>query len=115
MTANVLRIVGQIAGIGGIALGIFLLLFREVIRKTIFPMLTRDQAYRLLRMVLIFVWSIAVLGIAAWNYVGTRPDPKLVPGRLEVTSLIVDDIVDDRWHSDFSTVLDFRVVNRGNR
>jgi hypothetical protein len=64
MTADVLRVVGQVAGIGGIALGVFLLLFREVIRKKVFPMLTREQGYRLLRMVLVLVWSVAVLGVA---------------------------------------------------
>ena len=33
MEAEVLKTVGQIAGIGGISLGVFLLLFRDIIRK----------------------------------------------------------------------------------
>jgi hypothetical protein len=32
-----LKQLGQIAGIGGIALGVLLLLFRDVIRKAVFP------------------------------------------------------------------------------
>ncbi len=106
---NMMRVLGQIAGIGGIALGIFLLLFREVIRKKVFPMLTRDQAYRLLRMVLVLVWSIGVLGITAWSYINTRPAPNFDPGRFEITDLFVDNN-----RSDSTAVLDFRVVNRGN-
>ena len=66
MEFDVLRIVGQIAGIGGIALGVVLLLFREVIRKKIFPNLTKQQAYRLLRLLLVLVWCLALAGIAAW-------------------------------------------------
>jgi hypothetical protein len=30
MDADVLKIVGQVAGIGGLALGVFLLLFRDI-------------------------------------------------------------------------------------
>jgi hypothetical protein len=67
-TTEVLKIVGQIAGIGGLALGVFLLLFREIIRKNIFPSLPADQAYRLLRLITLAVWSIAVVGIVAWVY-----------------------------------------------
>ena len=70
MDAELLKVVGQIAGIGGLALGVFLLLFREVIRKKIFPMLPPIQAYRLLRMIIIAVWSVAIVGIAAWVYIG---------------------------------------------
>ena len=110
MTADVLKVVGQVAGIGGIALGVFLLLFRDVVRKKIFPMLTREQGYRLLRLVLVLVWSVAILGVATWGYVATRPDPAFTPGHLDVTGVFVDD-----YRPDFDAVLDFRVVNRGNR
>ena len=70
METELLKAVGQVAGIGGLALGVFLLLFREVIRKKIFPMLPSAQAYRLLRLIIVAVWSVAVLGIAAWVYAG---------------------------------------------
>jgi hypothetical protein len=70
MDAQVLEVVGQVAGIGGLALGVFLLLFREIIRKKIFPKLPPAEAYRLLRLITVAVWSIAIAGIAAWVYVG---------------------------------------------
>src|SRR5687768_8874305 len=46
--ACVLETVAKVAGIGGIALGVVLLLFREVVRKNIFPKLSPQDAYRLL-------------------------------------------------------------------
>lgn len=66
METSVLKVVGQVAGIGGISLGVFLLLFREIIRKNIFPNLTKDQAYRLLRLISFYVWTVALAGIVAW-------------------------------------------------
>ncbi len=63
---EVIEIMGKIAGIGGLALGTFLLLFRDVIRRSIFANLNRDQSYKLIRLILILVWSIALAGIAAW-------------------------------------------------
>jgi hypothetical protein len=66
MDADVLKIVGQVAGIGGLALGVFLLLFRDIIRKNIFPKL--PPADRLLRLITVAVWSVAIVGIAAWVY-----------------------------------------------
>jgi hypothetical protein len=66
MDAGILKTLGQIAGIGGIALGVFFLLFRDMIRKSIFPKLEKGDAYRLLRLISILIWSVAVLGIGAW-------------------------------------------------
>ena len=64
---NLLEKMGSIAGIGGLAIGVFLLLFREIIRKQVFPKLTKQQAYRIIGLVSVLVWSIAVIGIFAWS------------------------------------------------
>jgi hypothetical protein len=72
MDAEVLKTVGQVAGIGSLALGVFLLLFRDIVRKNIFPKLPAAEAYRLLRLINGTVWSVAVVGITAWVYVETR-------------------------------------------
>ena len=66
MDAEILEALGQIAGIGGIALGVLLLVFRDVVRKAIFPKLTPERGYRLLRSIIVSVWSVAVLGVGAW-------------------------------------------------
>jgi hypothetical protein len=73
MDVGVLKTVGQVAGIGGLALGVFLLLFKDIIRKNIFPKLPAAEAYRLLRLITGAVWSVAIVGIVAWVYVETRP------------------------------------------
>jgi len=67
--ADVLKIVGQAAGIGGLALGVFLLLFRDIIRRNIFPKLPTAEAYRLLRLITIAVWSVSVIGLGAWVFI----------------------------------------------
>lgn len=69
METNILKILGQIAGIGGISLGVLLILFRDIIRKNIFPKFKDEKlAYRLLRLIVIVVWSVAIVGIGAWVY-----------------------------------------------
>ena len=83
MDAELLKVVGQVAGIGGLALGVFLLLFREVIRKKIFPMLPPAEAYRLLRLIIVAVWSVAVVGIAAWFF-SAQGSAKAVNGSIAV-------------------------------
>jgi hypothetical protein len=66
MDAGLLKTLGQALGIGGLTLGIFFLLFREIIRKSIFPKLEKDDAYRVLRLISVLIWSVAVIGIGAW-------------------------------------------------
>jgi hypothetical protein len=82
---DVLENMGKIAGIGGLALGTFLLLFREVIRKNIFSGLTRDQSYKLIRLILILVWTIAILGIVSWLLGPLIGQPKTTGNKLVVT------------------------------
>jgi hypothetical protein len=66
MEPQLLKMLGQIAGIGGIALGVFLLLFRDVIRRKISPKLTQNQGYRVILVFMILTWSIAIVGVAAY-------------------------------------------------
>jgi len=60
------KIAGAVAGIGGIALAAVVYIFREVIRKEIFPRLTKGQAYKLLNRIIVLVFVIGVLGILAY-------------------------------------------------
>jgi hypothetical protein len=78
MDPTILKTVGEIAGIGGLSLGVVLLLFRDVIRKNIFPLLGVVEAYKLLRLIVILVFMIGVAGLAAWVYttqVGSEYQP----------------------------------------
>lgn len=65
---ELIKTFGMIAGIGGLALGVLLIIFREIIRKKIFPQLTKQQSYKLIRLMVIFVFIVAVVGIIAWVY-----------------------------------------------
>jgi|GEM_PF-1028140 len=69
METSILKTVGQIAGIGGISLGVLLIVLRDIIRKRIFPKFKSEKlAYRLLRLIIIVVWTVAIAGIAAWVF-----------------------------------------------
>ena len=62
------KVIGQVAGIGGLSLGIFLILFREVIRKNIFPTLTKSHAYSIIKLMVILIWSLALVGVLGWIF-----------------------------------------------
>lgn len=91
MNPEILKTVGQVAGIGGLALGIFLILFRDVIRKNVFSDLTKEQSYTLLRMIIILVWTIAIAGLIAWVYVETQVKNK-VGGGGEAPKVVFQDV-----------------------
>jgi hypothetical protein len=73
MDQALLEVLGKAAGIGGLALGVFLLIFRSIIRKNIFPKLPDESAYRLIRLMLVLTFLISALGIGAWIFVTSRP------------------------------------------
>lgn len=64
---NLLVELGKVAGLAGIAVGATVLIFRDVIRRRIFPQLPAEHAFRLLRIIVIATWSIAILGIVVWQ------------------------------------------------
>ena len=66
MDTELLKSLGQVLGIGGLSLGVFFMLFRELARKSIFPALKKDDAYQLLRLISVLIWSVTVIGIGAW-------------------------------------------------
>jgi len=70
MDAQIIKTFGQVAGIGGLALGVFLYLFKEIIRQNFFSRLTKKHSYDIIRLMLILIWSIALAGIGTWVYVG---------------------------------------------
>lgn len=80
MEPELFNTLGKIAGIAGIALGVLLLIFREIIRKSIFPTLKKDDAYRLLRLITISVWTVGLAGIAAWALIQNHPQVTVTNG-----------------------------------
>jgi DNA segregation ATPase FtsK/SpoIIIE-like protein len=70
--AAVVRSVVPYLGIAGLGLVVFYYLFREFIRKSIFPQLPPGHAYRLLRLFLIFSFVVAVLAMAVGAFMNHR-------------------------------------------
>lgn len=66
MDAESLKTVGQVAGLAGVVVSLVFALFKEIIRKKIFPNLTKEQAYRIIRLIIISAAIVAVTGIIAW-------------------------------------------------
>jgi hypothetical protein len=65
--------VAPVAGLAGIAMMVLLLLYREVIRKAIFPQLGKKQAYRLLTLIVVLISVVVLAAIGAWVYKDTLP------------------------------------------
>lgn len=72
MDHEIFKIAGAVAGIGGIALAAVIFIFREIIRKEIFPRLTKGQGYRLLNRIVVLTFVIGVLGIVAYLLINLR-------------------------------------------
>lgn len=66
METDLIKNLGAIAGIGGISLGVFFFLFRDVLRTKIFPQLTKEQAHHTINRFISLTTLVAVFGIIAW-------------------------------------------------
>ncbi len=72
MNIQLLKILGQIAGIGGIAIGSFLIIGRNVLARKIFPRLTKRDATKVILSIAFMAWTIALAGIVSWTYVSVH-------------------------------------------
>ncbi len=72
MDTFTLEIVGKVAGIGGLSLGVLLIIYRNILAKNIFPMITKQHAARIILVIIILTFVIALTGIASWVYLRTQ-------------------------------------------
>jgi hypothetical protein len=87
METTLLKSLGQIAGIGGIALGVFLVLLKNILKKLKVPGLKQAQWFKIVIILMVLVWSIAALGVAAWVYAETNSsDPRAMPKTVITTT-----------------------------
>lgn len=63
---RVLNTLAKRAGIAGITVGVFLILFRDFIRQTFFPQLAPIQGYNLLLLFVLFTFAVAIAGLVVW-------------------------------------------------
>ena len=82
MEGKLLGSVGKVAGLGGIALGVVLLIFRGVLEKQFLPQagLESGQAYAVIMAMMILTFGIAGIGVIAWLIARTLSPRKPVPG-----------------------------------
>jgi hypothetical protein len=82
MNIEILKTIGAVGGIAGIALYVFYLLFRDVLKKNIFPRLGKTQGYRLLRLFMFLVWSLVMVIVIMSRFPGQQ-------NRVRVTDLAI--------------------------
>ena len=82
MDTAIFKALGETAGLAGLAIGMILLLYRDIVRKNVFPALGKRDAYRLLRAIAVLSWSVAIVGILSWVWSTSielrRPDASQV-------------------------------------
>ena len=64
---EIIKEFGLIAGLAGLAIGLVLYLFRNIISKTVLDKLTRNQAFRLIITFMILVWSLSFYAIYIYS------------------------------------------------
>jgi len=69
MDLNLLKTFGEVAAPAGLAIGAFLYIARGLIAKNIFPILTKEQAYKIVFALAFMAWTTALAGIVSWTYV----------------------------------------------
>ena len=104
MDSQLVSTLAQIAGIGGAALGVFLLVFRDVIRKNVFPQLTKRQGFQLLILALVLTWSVAIAGILAWVF-GPQPQDVAASEGVQIHATLWGVELDDKGAALASTQL----------
>ena len=113
MEISILKTLRQIAGVAGAGLGVLLILYRDLLRKDIFPKLGPAHAYRVIRLLLVLTWSIAFAGLAAWLYssilagggarhaesVGVYGGKDRLPAQLPARTAVTNEVAEKDIHS----------------
>jgi hypothetical protein len=82
---------GKIAGIGGLALGVFLLIFQGVLKQNLLfsAGLSQDGAFYIIAALLLLTFGIAGIGIVAWLISRGNPDESVHPGSILLLVLLI--------------------------
>jgi hypothetical protein len=78
------------AGIGGLALGVLLYVFRGVLEQSLLfkAGLSSNQAFYIVAALLVFTFGIATIGIVAWLVSGRNPDQPMPASSLGLLALL---------------------------
>ena len=108
MDNTILETLARIAGIGGVAVGVLLILFREVLRRTVFSKISPDHSFQLLRLVVVLTGLVAIGGLATWAVTARRgddPQATASAARLAAIRAPIDNIFKAWERRDLSTYL----------
>ncbi len=97
---KILKICGKIGGIGGLALGIFLLLCLDLLKVIKIPFLTSEQWYKTIIILIVLTWSLALIGLILTLYIRNleikRIKKNIVEGDIEeVKKIKIGDSIPD--------------------
>jgi hypothetical protein len=70
---GIIGVAGKVAGIGGLALGTFLILFRKMISEKFLPQMPKNKAYSFMRLVAVLIFIVTIVGIVAYVYINPQP------------------------------------------
>jgi uncharacterized membrane protein (DUF485 family) len=91
METRVLSAVGKVAGLGGLALGVLLLIFQGLLQKQFLPTggLNQTQAFAIMLAVLVFTFGIACIGLIAWVVAPKDRTTSVPPGIVALLAVLV--------------------------
>lgn len=69
INAEIFETLGKVAGIGGLSLGVFLFLLKDVLKKALLSKLGPKHSYQLLRLIVIVVTTVTLVGMTIWLYI----------------------------------------------
>jgi hypothetical protein len=79
MQPNLFKVLGGVAGLAGVSLGVFLLLNHRVLGLDIFPGLSQAQAFAIIFALLVFTFGISGIGVIGWLLTKGVPHGKQLP------------------------------------
>jgi hypothetical protein len=81
---------GKIGGIGGVALGIFLLIFQGVLKQNLFSSgLSQDGVFYVIAALLLLTFGLAGIGLVAWLISTSNPGARTDPSSLLLLVLLI--------------------------
>lgn len=63
---SVLKTVGAVAGIGGIAIAVLMLIYRELIRSNLLSIIQPDHAAAIIAAIVILTFFVEIFGVYCW-------------------------------------------------
>ncbi len=76
---NNLEVILKYTGLAGLSITILFLLFKNIIRKNIFPRLSQDQGYKILRLIIVLVFIMSMVSIITYSLLNKPDEKKITP------------------------------------